>query len=131
MNKEVATLSQLPSINEAIRRRRLSLWPHQAYGSGCSPSPTSLSRHDRAQDSLTPGEDNQVICENAGWSRSPRAHGSLLLMLECCDRLVSMEGATTHPWSSVEREIEVCYTVCTCVLFSCHSILCSLQNGTV
>jgi len=45
MNVKVATLSQLPSTNEAISRRRHSLWPRQAYGSGCScpPSHTSLS----------------------------------------------------------------------------------------
>jgi len=44
-NVEVATLSQLPSINEAVNQRRPSLWPRQAYGSGCScpPSPTSLT----------------------------------------------------------------------------------------
>jgi len=43
-NVEVATFSQLPSINEAISWRRHSLWPRQACGSGCSctPNPTSL-----------------------------------------------------------------------------------------
>jgi len=57
MNVEVATRSQLPSINEAISRRRHSLFGHvkrmdqaahvlQAY--------ISQSRHDRAQDCLTP-----------------------------------------------------------------------------
>jgi len=65
-NEKVASLSQLPSLNEA-------------YGLGCS---WSQSRHDRAQDSLAPGEDNQVVRENAEWSRSPtrtRTQGSLLL----------------------------------------------------
>jgi len=38
-----------------------------------------LSRHDMAQDRLAPGGDNHVVRENAGWSRSPRAHGSLML----------------------------------------------------
>jgi len=42
----------------------------------------SQSRHDRAQDSLAPGEDNQVFLENARWSRSPQAQGSFLLMRE-------------------------------------------------
>jgi len=41
----------------------------------------SPSRHDRAQDSLARGGNNQVVRENAGWSRSPRAQGSLFLML--------------------------------------------------
>jgi len=55
----------------------------------------SQSRHDRAQDSLAPGEDNQAVHENAGWGRSPRAHGSLLLMLGVLRRIaVSTEGAT-------------------------------------
>jgi len=39
------------------------------------------SRHDRAQDRWALGGHNQVVRENAGWSRSPRAQGSLLLML--------------------------------------------------
>jgi len=83
-NEEVATLSQLPSIYEALSRRetlslaRSGVWirlllPTKPY--------ISQSRHDRAQDSLTPGGDNQVVRKNAGWSRSPRAQGSLLLML--------------------------------------------------
>jgi len=67
-NMEVATLSQLPSINEATSRRH-SLWPCQAYGPGCScpPSPTPLSyklQHDMVQDSLASGEDNQAINKN-------------------------------------------------------------------
>jgi len=61
-NVEVATLSQLTSINEAISRRRHSLWPRQAYEQPY----ISQSRHDRAQDSLTPGGDNQVVREDAG-----------------------------------------------------------------
>jgi len=57
---------------------------HQAY--------ISQSRHDRAQDSLTPGGDNQVVRENAGWSRSPRARGSLLLMLGVLRRIGQHRG---------------------------------------
>jgi len=41
----------------------------------------SQSRHYRAQDSLAPGRDNLVVHKNAGRSRSPRAQGSVLLML--------------------------------------------------
>jgi len=60
----------------------------------------SQSRHVRAQDSLTPGGDNQVIRENAGWSRPPRAQGSL------CDGSVSMEGTTRERERYRERERE-------------------------
>jgi len=44
-NVEVATLSQLPSINDTISQKGHSFWPRQAYGSRCCcpPSPTSLS----------------------------------------------------------------------------------------
>jgi len=41
----------------------------------------SPSHHDKAQDILAPGGDSQVVRENAGQSRSPRAQGSLLLKL--------------------------------------------------
>jgi len=37
----------------------------------------SQSCHDKAQDSLAPGGDKQVVGENAVRSRSPRAQGSL------------------------------------------------------
>jgi len=76
-NVEVATLSQLPYINETIvggdtlfghlRHMDRLLLPTKPY--------ISQSRHDRAQSSLTPGGDNQVVRENAGWNRSPRARG--------------------------------------------------------
>jgi len=29
---------------------------------------------------LASGGNNQVVCENAGWSRSPQAQGSLLVL---------------------------------------------------
>jgi len=73
------------------------------YGSGCScpPSPASLSRHVRAQDSLAPGGDNQVVRENAVWSRSPRAQGSILLMLGVLRR-IGQHGGRYDP-STVKR----------------------------
>jgi len=55
----------------------------------------SQSRHDRAQDSLTPGGENQVVRENAGWSRSPRAQGSLRLMLGVRERARERERVYT------------------------------------
>jgi len=68
-NEEDATLSQLPSKNEAISRRRHSLFGHVRRMDQAAPAhKASQSRHYRAQDSLAPGEDNQVIRENAGWS---------------------------------------------------------------
>jgi len=64
----------------------------------------SPSRHDRAQDSLTPGGDNQVVRENDGWSTSPRAQGSLLLMLGVLRR-IGQHGGRYDP-STRERERE-------------------------
>jgi len=94
-NVEVATLSQLPSINKAISRRKQSLFGH-------------VRRMDQAapvhQDRLAPGGDNQVVRENAGWSRSPRAVS--FWCFECCSGSVSVEGATTRRRSSRERERE-------------------------
>jgi len=86
----------------------LSLWPRQAYGSGCScpPSqPVSQSRLDRAHDSLTLGGENQVVRENAGWSRSPRAQGSLLLMLGVLRR-IGQHGGRYDPSTVKRRERE-------------------------
>jgi len=71
-NVEVATLLQLLSINEAISRRTHSLFGHVRR---MDQSPRLLlptkpyiyqSHHDRAQDSLAPGGDNQVVRENGG-----------------------------------------------------------------
>jgi len=62
----------------------------------------SPSRHDRAQDSLAPGGDNQVVRENVGWSRSPRAQGSLLLMLGVLRWIGQHEGR--YDQSTRERE---------------------------
>jgi len=76
----------------------LSLWPRQAYGSGYY---ISQPRHDRAQDSLAPGEDNQVVRKNAGWSRSPRAQSSLILTLGVL-RPISQHGGRYDP-STVKR----------------------------
>jgi len=92
-NVEVATLSQLPSINEAISRTRHSLYGHSGVRIRLL-LPTkpyiSQSRHDRAQDSLVSGGDNRVVRENAGWSRSQRAQGSLSRpswLITCLDSL--------------------------------------------
>jgi len=65
----------------------------------------SPSRHDRAQNSLTPREDNQVVRENAGWSRSPRAQGSLLLMLGVLQR-IGQHGGRYDPSTVKRRERE-------------------------
>jgi len=79
-NAEVATLSQLPSINKAISRRRHSLFDHVRRMDQATPAHQALhlapSHFDRAEDSLAPRGDNQFVGENAGWSRSLRAHGS-------------------------------------------------------
>jgi len=65
----------------------------------------SQSRHDRAHDSLAPGGDNQVGHENVGWSRSPRAQGSLILLLGVL-RWIGQHGGRYNPSrSGIERAI--------------------------
>jgi len=68
---------------------------------------TSQSGYDRAQDSLAPGEDNQAIRENAGWSWSPRAQVSLLLMLGA-----DQHGGRYDPSTVKRRKRERERTVC-------------------
>jgi len=63
----------------------------------------SQSWHDRAQDSLAPEGDNQVIHENAGWSRSPRAQGIFLLMLGVLWQ-ISLHGGHYDPSTVKRRE---------------------------
>jgi len=77
-NVEITTLSQLPSINKTkVGGDTLSLAMSDVWIRLLLPTKPyiSQSRHDRGHDSLTPGGDNQVMRENAGWSRSPRAQG--------------------------------------------------------
>jgi len=104
-NEEVATLSQLLTINEGISWRTLSLWPRQVHGSGCScpPDPTPLSHHDRAQDSLAPGEDNHAVRENVRWSMWPWAQGSLCLTPEVLQR-IRRHGGRYDPSTVKRRE---------------------------
>jgi len=110
-NEEVATLSQLPSINEAVSRRRHFLFGHvrrkDQAASAHQKSPTVyLSVMTRqAQDSLAPGEDNQVIRENAGWSSSPSAQGSFLLILGVLRR-IGQHGGRYDPSTVKRRERE-------------------------
>jgi len=66
----------------------------------------SQSRHDRTQDSLTPEEDNQVVRENAGWSRSPQAQDFLLLMLGVLRR-IGQHGERYDPSTVKRRETEM------------------------
>jgi len=104
---EVATLSQLQSINEAISWRRHSLFGHVRRMDQATPAHQALhlsvtSRQGSGQFGV--GGDNQVVRENAGWSRSPRAQGSLLLMLGVLRR-IGQHGGRYDP-SSVERERE-------------------------
>jgi len=56
------------------RQTKCIMPPILIEAGGCTKTRPRL----KAQDSLTPGGDNQVVRENAGWSRSPRAQGSLL-----------------------------------------------------
>jgi len=62
---------------------------------------TSQSRHDRVQNRLAPGGDNQAVHENSGWSRSPRAQGSPLVMLGVLRR-IGQHGGRYDP-STVKR----------------------------
>jgi len=65
----------------------------------------SQSRRDRAQNSLVPGRDNQVVCENAGWRRSPRTQGSLLLKLGVLRR-IGQHGGRYDPSTVKRRKTE-------------------------
>jgi len=95
------------AVHKSKSKETLSLWPHQAYGWGCSctPSPTSLWRHDRTQDNLAPGGENQVVRENAGWSRSPRAQGSFLMLGVL--RRIGQHGGRYDPLTVKRREVLV------------------------
>jgi len=82
----------------------------ELYGTACmlwlpSVKPyISQSCHDRAQDSLTPGGDNQVVRENVGWSRSPRAQGCPSdACLECW---IGQHGRRYDPSTERGRERE-------------------------
>jgi len=106
-NVEVANLSQLPYINNAINRKRHSfslatsgVWIRLLL---LTKPYISQSRHDRAQDSLAPGGDNQVVRENAGWSKSPRAQGSFVLMLGVL-RQIGQHGGRYDPSTVKHRE---------------------------
>jgi len=109
-NMEVATFSQLPSINEPISRRHsLSLATSDVWIRLLLPTKPRLhlSRHDRAQNSMAAGGDNQVVRENAGWGRSPRAQGSLLVMLGVLGR-IGQHGGRYDPSTVKRRKRELC-----------------------
>jgi len=57
--------------------------------------------HYRAQESLAHEGDNQVVGENAGWSSSPRAQGTLLLMLGVLQWMGRHGGCYDHQQSSI------------------------------
>jgi len=103
-NEEVATLSQLSSIHESYQSEKtLSLWRHWAYGSGysCPPSPilSVMSRQGSRQFGTWRRQPGRP--RNAGWSRSPRAQSSLILMLGVLWR-IGQHGGRNDP-STVKR----------------------------
>jgi len=59
--------------------------------------------HDRAEDSLAPGGENQVVRKNGRWSRSPQAQGSLLLTLGVL-RQIGQHGGRCDPSTVKGRE---------------------------
>jgi len=89
-NEEVATLSQLPSINEAIRRRRHSLFGHVRRMDHAAPAHQALhlsvtSRQGSGQFGTwrrQPGRPRKCWVEQI-----PRAQGSVLLMLGVLRRI--------------------------------------------
>jgi len=110
-NVEVATLSQLPSINEAISQRRHSLFGHIRRMDEAAPAHQALNRSATSRQGLgqfgtwkrQPGRPRKC------WgSRSPRAQGSLLLMLGVLRR-IGQHGerapSTVKRWDR-ERERE-------------------------
>jgi len=97
----------------SYKSETLSLWPRQAYGSGCScpPSPTSLSHVTTGLKTVWHLEEttrsSAKMLGGAG-RHEPRATlQASFWCLECCDGSVNMEGATTHRRSSVERDRHV------------------------
>jgi len=85
----------------------LSLWPCQTYGSSCScpPSTTSLS-HDMTglRTVWHPEETTKPSAKILGGGGHHEHRALSCWCLECCDRSVSMEGATTRKRSSIEIE---------------------------
>jgi len=87
----------------------LSLWPCQAYGSGCSclPSPTSLSHVTTGLRTVWHLEETTRSSAKMLGGAGHHEHRVLSFWcLECCDGSVSMEAATTRRRSSVDGERE-------------------------
>jgi len=102
MNVKVATRSQLSSINEAISRRRHSLFGHVRLMDQAAPAHQALhpwlstvwhlEKTTRPSAKMLGGADHH---ENRALS---------FRRLECCNESVSMESTMTHRRSSVEKE---------------------------
>jgi len=101
-NKEVATLSLYLAMS--------GVWIRLLLHTKCY---ISRSQHDRAQDSLAPEEDNQVIHKTAGWSRLPLAQGYLLLMLKSVTR-IGQHGGCYDPSTVKCRERQIMRLVYQC-----------------
>jgi len=112
-NVEVATLSQLPSINKARSRRRHSLFGHvRRIPCSCPPSPTSLSHVTTGLKTVWHLEETTRSSAKMMGGAGHHEHRALSFWcLECCDGSVSMEGATNRRRSSVERARQ-CVCVC-------------------
>jgi len=110
MNEEVATISQLPSINEAISRRRHSLFGHvrsMDQAAFSPPSPTSLSHVTTGLRTVWYLEETTRSSAKMLGGAGDHEHRALSFRcLECCDESISVEGATTRRQWSVQRERE-------------------------
>jgi len=106
---EVATLSQLPPINEAISRRRHSLWSRKAYGSGCScppiPTPTSPSHVTTGLGTVWHLAETSRSSAKMLSGASHHGHRTLLLMLGVLRR-IGLHGGRYDP-STVKRRGEI------------------------
>jgi len=73
-------------------------------GCSCPPSPTSLSHVTTWLRAVGRLEETMRSSAKMLGGAGHHEHGAVSFWcLECCDGLVSMEGATTRRWSSVER----------------------------
>jgi len=97
------------AVHKAISRRRHSLWPCQAYGQGCScpPSPTSLRPDMTGPRTVWHPEKTTRSSVTILSGASHHKHMVLSFWhLECCDKLVSIDDATTRTSTVKCRERE-------------------------
>jgi len=109
------------AVTAAVRKwsykseQTFSLWPGQAYGSGCScpPSPMSLSHVTTGLRTIWHLEEATRSSAKMLGGAGHHEHRALnFWCLECfCDGSICKEGASTRRRSSVERDRESLQTI--------------------